>query len=947
MRTKRYREVTNFISLNSNDNGSNKVLYFADTIIPNGVNGTLEDHDELGDLSGCSEKDDSEEKHAEDTDEPIESTDVADKEDEEAAACEDALAEDLLEDHADKDAEDLLEDHSAGSEKEACEPRQTDSKVSESSDYCVSEENNVSAVSPKNDEDVCKEDVAGDMMEVDERSDNSDVECLDESVTEIRARSETEDADMEVGQVDETDPKNTSGNSEVQTLNDSVETVDCTMDTSDPKTCEENGSCGSPDIEEITDSSKSNGHNSSQQQQESRTTKDTPPKAKKPRKQIDLSNITPRRSSRNIKRTSYIEKEVEEEVEDDGSSDIEEIKPEDPLACIIDTSKDKENSKLKSPIKSSKTTIVVSDTKRLVEIAAGSKSSKGGKKEPTLVIIDTNSILSGRGGIPVSGGASSGSGVSGNFAGKSSHHHHHHTQHHHQSVSSSSTFSVLPMGHTQTMYPNMRTTITPVPMTSRSSQQTPKAIPVAPPQSLPPQILPTLTDDMFVVEAPSFIVPYVYEKPPLKPLKDFVTKLEKSIAECEKEEEKRKKQLEDEKKDEEAREAREAKADKDESTETARNEDKIETADGETVAAKNKPDTDIEETVDLTEKSPSVDDKPEDKNKPPTYFDLPLGKFFMQIGVNLVQEFVQTDLLRTQKRKQGKHGKASAETQIAINSLIKNLEFSKENNEPFHLELKKCEFCSFKTESALVMQHHLETPHMKNYAYKCNFCPLEVRSPHDILFHMEAEHNTRGRLERGPAFHQCPNCPFEDNQKGKLTRHILACAKKFRPERNLEPATDWEPPAKIPRLNRPRQVGPVNANALAMAMGAKGTQPLLPKLLPAPMTGRGRGRPPMQPRYTDLKSLRPGPATTIRQGTSRVKLACFRCILERLMWAMSATLFERVIDFLLESIVQIVGSRMQFCCNLLNLETLSIRLTELFNILKYGYFLGCNSALFC
>lgn len=284
-------------------------------------------------------------------------------------------------------------------------------------------------------------------------------------------------------------------------------------------------------------------------------------------------------------------------------------------------------------------------------------------------------------------------------------------------------------------------------------------------------------------------------------------------------------------------------------------------------------DDDKNECLDLSEK-PTPEEKnefavQEDKNKIPTYFDLPLGKFFMSIGIGLVQEYVQTDLLRTQKRKQGKGG-TSAETQMAINSLIKNLEFSKENNEPYHLELKKCEFCSFKTESALAMQHHLETPHMRNYVYKCNFCPIEVRSPHDILFHMEAEHNTRGRLERGPAFHQCPNCPFEDNQKGKLTRHILACTKKFRPERNLEPSMDWEPPAKIPRLNRPRNAVPqLSASQLASAMGAaKGQQPLLPKLLPAPMpTGRGRGRPPMQPRYTDMKAMaRPGGSPGIRQG---------------------------------------------------------------------------------
>ncbi|XP_043465125.1 MOG interacting and ectopic P-granules protein 1 [Leptopilina heterotoma] len=643
-----------------------------------------------------------------------------------------------------------------------------------------------------------KETKCDEAMDVDAQSNNSDVECLDESITQID--SDNDDV-FTIEKPETTNKKRTSGSSDIQQIDESGEIIDSSLDTSDVKICEENGSVGSPDIEEITDSSKSNGHNSEQDG----STKGSP-KQKKPRKQVDLSNITPRRSSRNIKRTSYIEKEPEEEAEapDDGS-DIEEIKMEDPLAGI--DIKDKENSKSKSPIKNSKTTIVVSDTKRLVEIAASSKASKGGKKEPTLVIIDTNSILSGRGGVPISSNAKP------------------------QSVPSSTSFSVVPMSMApQSMYPNMRTTITPVPMKS-----TPTKPATVTPIPSPAQVLPALTDDMFVVEAPSFIVPYVYEKPPINPMKEFLTKLKKGIEEVEKEE----KKAADEKREKE----------KEENPDDSENESEH----------SKKDDTD-DLSPDEKQKSET---KPDDRNKVQTYFELPLGKFFMQIGMNLVQEFVQTDLLRTQKRKQGK-GTPSAETQMAINSLIKNLEFSKENNEPFHLEMKKCEFCNFKTESTIVMQHHLETPHMKNYVYKCNFCPMEIRSPHDILFHMEAEHNARGRLERGPAFHQCPNCPFEDNQKGKLTRHTIACAKKFRPERNLEPATDWEPPAKIPRLNRARQSMPTSPSALAMAMNAKGQQPLLPKLLPAPMPGRGRGRPPMQPRYTDLKTLRPG-ASPIRQ----------------------------------------------------------------------------------
>ncbi|XP_012257110.2 uncharacterized protein LOC105686656 isoform X2 [Athalia rosae] len=695
----------------------------------------------------------------------------------------------------------------------------------------ISETDDISEVSES--EDKCNRAKERPMEIDDVQSNASDVECLDESITEVYSDGE---AVTRVEKSINLSNVSDSTNSVTRLSSDADSKHDGSLDTSDVKIAEENGSCGSPDIEEITES-RSNGRNSPQVD---RLSKDGVPKPKKVRKSLDISNITPRRSSRNIKRTSYIEKEVEEEVEDDGS-DIEEIKLEDPLAGI--DSKDKENSKIKSPVKNNnKTTIVVNDTKRLVEIAAGSKSSKGGKKEPTLVIIDTNSILSGRGGMPVP---------------TKSHHHHH-------SATSSSSFSVMPMGMpTQAMYPNMRATITPVPMTPKPVQCSPKPSCTSATATPIPQILPTLTDDMFVVEAPSFIVPYVYEKPPLRPLKDFVTKLEKSIEERDKADRLRKLE-EDEKKKDENKDV--------ELEEDKRDEVKNATSDNEDELLKCKRDgtassTAGDEPADASEKRPiTIDDKPEEKvNKVPTYFDLPLGKFFMQIGVNLVQEFVQTDLLRTQKRKQGK-GSTSTETKIAINSLIKNLEFSKENNEPFHLEMKKCEFCSFKTESALVMQHHLETPHMRNYVYKCNFCPLEVRSPHDILFHMEAEHNTRGRLERGPAFHQCPNCPFEDNQKGKLTRHILACNKKYRPERNLEPASDWEPPAKIPRMIRARPVGATNSSALAMAMSGKGQPPLLPKLLPAPITGRGRGRPPMQPRYPDMK-LRPGGAP-IRQDNA-------------------------------------------------------------------------------
>uniref|UniRef100_A0A6M2DZZ3 MOG interacting and ectopic P-granules protein 1 n=1 Tax=Xenopsylla cheopis TaxID=163159 RepID=A0A6M2DZZ3_XENCH len=434
------------------------------------------------------------------------------------------------------------------------------------------------------------------------------------------------------------------------------------------------------------------------------------------------------------------------------------------------------------------------------------------------------------------------------------------------------SFSVLPVAvPAQGMYPpNIRgATITPVNNTT-VHKVVPTLAPVLPNPSL---VLPNLTDDMFVVEAPSFIVPYVYEKPPSEPFRQFVDKMGKEVEEA-------RKLVEEQEKEEEAKEATEKEnsnenvekkqSDSPEKTEIKKKSKKNKQKKGDEDDSWDENDTsDTEDDDDVDgekiQKEVLVKDikedsleaikkhiitpesvatvKPVDK-KSDNYFENPIGKFFMNIGINLVQEYVQTDLLKQQKRKRDRENKTqtnSTATQMAINSLIKNLEFSKENNEPYHFEQKRCEMCNFKTESALALAHHMETPHMRNYFYRCNFCPYEIRSPHDILIHMEVEHKTKGRLERAASYHQCPNCPFEDNGKAKLARHQLACARKFKPEINLGPPMDWEPPAKIPRTSRPKQSLTSAASAYQQAMANQARiQPALPKLAPG---SRGRGRP--------------------------------------------------------------------------------------------------------
>ena len=137
--------------------------------------------------------------------------------------------------------------------------------------------------------------------------------------------------------------------------------------------------------------------------------------------------------------------------------------------------------------------------------------------------------------------------------------------------------------------------------------------------------------------------------------------------------------------------------------------------------------------------------------------------------MNLVQEAVQKDLLKQQQKKALKE--KSAAVMHAIASLKHNIEQSKENNQAFQLTQHRCKHCSFRTESDLAMAHHMETPHMRHGMYRCNYCHFETKLAHEVVGHMQGFHEVKPRLERAPSIHQCPQCPFEDMMKGKLTRH--------------------------------------------------------------------------------------------------------------------------------------------------------------------------------
>lgn len=171
--------------------------------------------------------------------------------------------------------------------------------------------------------------------------------------------------------------------------------------------------------------------------------------------------------------------------------------------------------------------------------------------------------------------------------------------------------------------------------------------------------------------------------------------------------------------------------------------------------------------------------------------------------MSLVQQNVQCDLLKQENRKlnrEKRRGCNTKATQSSIAALTNNIEKSKEKNASYTFTVEKCKLCSFKTESSIVMANHMEVPHMKNNMFVCNYCLREIKGCHDILVHMLLEHQVKGRLERSQVSQQCATCPYEDNNKARMGRHIINCIKKFKPDTNLA-VTEWEPPAKIPKVS--------------------------------------------------------------------------------------------------------------------------------------------------
>merc|ERR1711874_253786 len=227
---------------------------------------------------------------------------------------------------------------------------------------------------------------------------------------------------------------------------------------------------------------------------------------------------TPTKFSTEFKDNDSSEEEIEEveEIKDD-DSDIQEVEAEDPLGGDGSVTITPKNSQKKPNV------VTIDDLKTLQKLATSAKQSKDKEKAESVGVLDTQSIIAGKMGSGVSitpakpkassglnigsGGLTLGSGVTirpNKPAGPTT----------------TTGVSITPVDKTNTATPSSSTSTT-----SSTSQS---------------NVDPNLTDDTFVVEAPSFIVPYVYEKPPKEAIRDFKESIDEIVEKKKKEKEKKK-----------------------------------------------------------------------------------------------------------------------------------------------------------------------------------------------------------------------------------------------------------------------------------------------------------------------------------------------------------------------------------------------------------------------
>ncbi|CAG0879189.1 unnamed protein product [Cyprideis torosa] len=318
-------------------------------------------------------------------------------------------------------------------------------------------------------------------------------------------------------------------------------------------------------------------------------------------------------------------------------------------------------------------------------------------------------------------------------------------------------------------------------------------------KAFPPRVMveSSLEDEVAVVEAPSFVVPYLYEQAQSKAkLQSYLEELKKEIEVRLKEEKRARIEA---KKERRKRRGRKNSGDEEDDVEDEDyNADEEGESSSESEISSDEGGAGFHVTKTVTPLKTADNANPADFDIE-TFFEGPVGKWLADIGSNLVQEYAARDLIRMKRKKERRPAAGASDSFLSL--LSKNLEISKKKNDPLRLVMEKCPLCRFKSESLLTLGKHLESPHYNHPYFHCNFCPFFVRNGSVMVTHIADEHGRKTTIENPIPLHQCSFCAFETNAKATLIRHQKMCMEKYnRNPKILTPHPEWSPPVKISRI---------------------------------------------------------------------------------------------------------------------------------------------------
>jgi len=175
----------------------------------------------------------------------------------------------------------------------------------------------------------------------------------------------------------------------------------------------------------------------------------------------------------------------------------------------------------------------------------------------------------------------------------------------------------------------------------------------------------------------------------------------------------------------------------------------------------------------------------------------PLGKFLMDIGLQIVSKQIYKDLINIQKYRM-RSNDTEPDRQLLDKLTVSHKNLIEKNRAYGCGKPLRCR-CLFQCHSNNVLEHHREQGVVEGSGnssiYHCCYC---VGSDADTLYrreyllvrHMKTKHLRDYKGVRQREKHECYYCSFVTNQLPTIIMHRRTCIRQFQLKRNLEPTGD-------------------------------------------------------------------------------------------------------------------------------------------------------------